>query len=123
MLEKSRALSTLLLGLGIALVVGGLVAPRFLLGDGRLPLSINDVTWTISDPDGLRDGQPAPVVHQLHMEIRNPSDADTASVRVGTRCAPAPRKRILRTWSLPPPGRSRWIVARVRWPSRRMCNW
>ncbi|MCP1387893.1 DUF3068 domain-containing protein [Corynebacterium sp. TA-R-1] len=83
MQQRSRVLSTLLLGLGIALMVGGLVAPRFLLGDGRLPLSLSESTWTITDPDGLRDGQPAPVTHQLHMEIRNPSDVETASVRIG----------------------------------------
>lgn len=83
MQQRSRVLSTLLLGLGIALMVGGLVAPRFLLGDGRLPLSLGELTWTITDPEGMRDGRPAPVTHQLHMEIRNPSDAQSASVRIG----------------------------------------
>lgn len=78
-----RVLSALLVGLGVALMVGGWFAPSFLLFDARLPLSIGQTTWTLHDPDGLRDGQPAPVTRQLHMEIREPSDASTASVRVG----------------------------------------
>lgn len=82
-MQKSRVWSALLVGLGVALIVGGLVAPRFLLGDGRLPLDLGEVTWTLHDPNGKRDGKPAPVTRQLHMEIRNPSDADVASVRVG----------------------------------------
>lgn len=82
-MQQSRIWSALLVGLGVALIVGGLVAPRFLLGDGRLPLNLGDVTWTIEDPNGMRDGKAAPVTRQLHLEIRDPSDADVASVRVG----------------------------------------
>ena len=40
MLSTSRILAALLTGLGIALIVGGLLAPRFLIGDGRLPLDL-----------------------------------------------------------------------------------
>ncbi|WP_291313242.1 DUF3068 domain-containing protein [Corynebacterium sp. UBA2622] len=83
MLPTSRILSALLTGLGIALVVGGLIAPRFLVGDGRLPLSLEDTTWTMTDPQGKYLGRTAPVTRQLHMEIQDPSDEDTASVRVG----------------------------------------
>jgi len=82
-MQQSRIWSALLVGLGVALIVGGLVAPRFLLGDGRLPLDLGEVTWTIEDPDGMRNGEPAPVIRQLHLEIRDPADADVASVRVG----------------------------------------
>ena len=82
-MQQSRIWSALFVGLGVALIVGGLVAPRFLLGDGRLPLDLGDVTWTIEDPDGMRDGEPTPVTRQLHLEIRDPSDEDVASVRVG----------------------------------------
>lgn len=82
-MQQSRIWSALFVGLGVALIVGGLVAPRFLLGDGRLPLDLGDVTWTIEDPNGMRDGKSAPVTRQLHLEIRDPSDADVASVRVG----------------------------------------
>lgn len=83
MLPKSRILSALLVGLGIALVVGGLLAPRFLLGDGRLPLDLERTTWTLHDPDGLREGEAAPVTRQLHMEVQDPSNDDVASVRIG----------------------------------------
>ncbi|QPK83514.1 DUF3068 domain-containing protein [Corynebacterium qintianiae] len=83
MLPKSRILAALLTGLGIALIVGGLLAPRFLIGDGRLPLDLEHTTWTMSDPAGSYEGQTQPVTRQLHMEIQNPSNSDTASVRVG----------------------------------------
>lgn len=62
---------------------GGWVAPSFILDDGRLPLSLKQTTWTMHDPDGVSDGQPAPVTRQLHMEIREPSNAGVAAVRVG----------------------------------------
>lgn len=83
MLPTSRIVSALLAGLGVALVVAGLLAPSVLLSGNRLPLALGEATWTITDPDGVRDGEPAPVTRQLHMEIQEPSDADTASVRVG----------------------------------------
>lgn len=83
MLPRSRILSTLLAGLGVALVVAGLIAPRVLLSGARLPLDLGEATWTITDPDGVRDGEPAPVVRQLHLEVQNPSDDDMASVRIG----------------------------------------
>lgn len=83
MLPKSRVLSTLLAGLGVALMVAGLLAPRVLLSGARLPVDLGQATWTIEDAEGTRDGEPAPVVRQLHMEIQNPSDDDTASVRIG----------------------------------------
>lgn len=82
-MQSTRVLPTLLFGAGVALVVGGLVAPAALLFDARLPLDLENTTWTISDPDGTREGKPAPVVRQLHLEVRNPSGEDTASVRVG----------------------------------------
>ena len=82
-MHRSRAFQALLVGLGVALLVGGLVAPRLLLANARLPLSLGEATWTLTDESGKRQGQPAPVTRQLHMEIRNPSDEDTAAVRVG----------------------------------------
>lgn len=83
MLPKSRILSALLVGLGLALVVGSLLAPRFLLGDGRLPLDLERTTWTLHDEDGTREGERAPVTRQLHMEIQDPANDDVASVRIG----------------------------------------
>ncbi len=83
MLPTSRILSALLAGLGVALVVAGLLAPRVLIDGSRLPLTLGNATWTVHDPDGTKDGNPAPVTHQLHMDIQNPSNGDVASVRVG----------------------------------------
>ena len=83
MLPTSRILSVLLAGVGAALVVAGLLAPNVLLSANRLPLALGEATWTITDPNGTRDGEAAPVTRQLHMEIQEPSDSDTASVRVG----------------------------------------
>ena len=91
MLPKSRLFSFLLLGVGVAMLVAGLVAPRFLPEDARLPLSLESTTYSLVDdaadtrlmtaPDGRV--VTAPVTHQLHMEIQNPSDADSATLRVG----------------------------------------
>lgn len=83
MLPKSRILSALLVGLGLALVVGSLLAPRFLLGDGRLPLDLERTTWTLHDESGTREGEQAPVTRQLHMEVQDPANDDVASVRIG----------------------------------------
>lgn len=73
------------------MLVAGLVAPRFLPEDARLPLSLESTTYSLVDdaadtrlmtaPDGRV--VTAPVTHQLHMEIQNPSDADSATLRVG----------------------------------------
>ena len=82
-MHKSRVWPALLLALGVALLVGGLVTPRFVQFDARLPLGLQHTTWTLTDEDGTRGGESAPVTRQLHMEIREPSDAVTASIRVG----------------------------------------
>lgn len=91
MLPKSRILSALLVGLGVALMVGGVVAPAFINTDGRLSLGLQNTTWTIrddqaqtrlmSDPSGRV--LTVPVVRQLHLDIQEPATEDTASVRVG----------------------------------------
>ncbi|MDO5454846.1 MAG: DUF3068 domain-containing protein, partial [Corynebacterium sp.] len=47
MLPKSRILSALLVGLGAALMVGGLLSPALINADGRLPLDLENTTWTI----------------------------------------------------------------------------
>lgn len=91
MLPKSRILSSLLLGLGVALLVAGLVAPRFFHADGRLPLDLEATTWTLQDPEAQSrlntdpDGRvlDVPVTRQLHLEVQNPADEDEATVRIG----------------------------------------
>ena len=49
MLPKSRIVSALLVGVGLALIVAGLIAPRFLNGDARFPLNLENTTWTLHD--------------------------------------------------------------------------
>ena len=61
MLPTSRILYVLLAGVGAALVVAGLLAPSVLLSGNRLPLALGEATWTITDPNGTRDGEAAPV--------------------------------------------------------------
>lgn len=90
MLPKSRILSALLVGLGITLIVAGLIAPRMLNADGRLPLDLEQTTWTLRDDAAttrlLADGRQleTPVTRQLHLEIQEPATEDTATVRIGT---------------------------------------
>lgn len=92
MLPKSRIVAALLVGLGLALVVAGLVAPKFLNGDARFPLGLENTTWTIHDPDGKvgeenEDGQfvdsAVPLTRQLHMTVQNPANDEVAALRIG----------------------------------------
>lgn len=91
MLSKSRLVSFLLLSVGVALLVAGLVAPRFLPGDSRLPLDLETTTWTLTDDDAqtrlMTDpgGRvlTVPVSRQLHAEIQNPANEETVTLRVG----------------------------------------
>ena len=78
-----RPIAALVAGSGVALLVAGLLAPNVLLSNERLPLGLGQATWTIEDPDGTRDGKPAPVTRQLHMEIMEPASDDVAAVRIG----------------------------------------
>lgn len=83
MLRFSRSLAALVAGVGIALVIAGMLAPRVLLSGERLPLALGDATWTITDPDGMRAGESAPVTRQLHLEVMEPSGDERAAIRVG----------------------------------------
>lgn len=92
MLPKSRIVSALLVGLGIALVAAGVLAPRLLPADTRLPLDVGQQTWTLTDPQARArlmdspDGRvvDSPVSHQLHLTLEEPSDEESASVRLGS---------------------------------------
>ncbi|MCX7541637.1 DUF3068 domain-containing protein [Corynebacterium sp. P5848] len=91
MLAKSRIFSVLLLGLGAALVTWGLVSPHFFHDDGRLPLSLEDTTLTVRDENArttLNPGPgeilPAAVIRQHHVELLDPADAETVTVRIGS---------------------------------------
>lgn len=91
MLSKSRLVSFLLLSVGVALLVAGLVAPRFLPGDSRLPLDLETTTWTLTDDEAqtrlMTDpgGRvlTVPVSRQLHAEIQNPASEESVTLRVG----------------------------------------
>lgn len=91
MLPKSRIFSALVFGLGIALLVAGLILPRFVSVDARLPLDLSPTTWTVKDDSGkarivsAKGTKPykGPLTIQTHMDIRPPSDMDSTAVRVG----------------------------------------
>lgn len=89
MLPRSRILAVLGLGLGLALVAWGILAPSFLMSDARLPLDLSYTTLTLRDEKattrvvGKDLVVQAPVTRQFHTEILPPSDENTATVRVG----------------------------------------
>ncbi|MEZ2121713.1 MULTISPECIES: DUF3068 domain-containing protein [unclassified Corynebacterium] len=91
MLAKSRIFSVLLLGFGSALLTWGLVSPHFFHDDGRLPLSLEDTTLTVRDDTaettvnpGPGEIVPGPVIRQHHVELVDPADAETVTVRIGS---------------------------------------
>lgn len=92
MLSKSRLFSFLLLGVGVALLVAGLIVPSFMHGDGRMPLDLKQTTFTLVDDaaHSRLPGDPegrvveSPVTRQLHMDIQNPSSEKEVTLRVGS---------------------------------------
>lgn len=91
MLPKSRIVSVLLLGLGVALIAAGIAAPAFLNFSARMPLDLQKTTWTLRDDDahsqvlsadGVEPYQGA-LTYQLNMELQAPSGEDAVTVRVG----------------------------------------
>ena len=83
MLPKSRILSALLVGLGLALVAAGLAAPAFLNGDARFPLDLEKTTWTMKDPAAQVGEETTAVTRQLHMTVQNPATDEVVALRVG----------------------------------------
>lgn len=91
MLPKSRIFSVLLLGLGVALVAAGVAAPAFLDFSSRLPLELKNTTWTLKDDSAdsqvvNKDGTSpysGPMTYQINASIQEPSDEDTATLRIG----------------------------------------
>lgn len=91
MLPKTRIFSALLLGIGVALIAWGLVAPSFVHADGRLPLDLEATTYTLTDDNGqtrLNSDPEAglidtPITRQLHFQVMDPANADEATLRVG----------------------------------------
>lgn len=89
MLPKSRIAAILSIGLGLALIVWAVLAPRFVHDEAKMPLDLEQSTFTLRD-DGARsrllaDGRmlDVPVERQTHMEILPPADGDIATLRVG----------------------------------------
>ncbi|MCS4531590.1 DUF3068 domain-containing protein [Corynebacterium sp. ES2794-CONJ1] len=90
MLPKSRIFSVLLLGLGCALLVGGLLQAQLGRFDARLPLDPTRYTWTLVDPEAtisdltLEATEKASVTKQVEASLIRPSDEDTATIRLAT---------------------------------------
>ena len=77
MLPASRVLSAIAIGIGLALLVGAGLAPRYLHIDSRLPLDVKHTTFRLVDEEtGYQ--------HQLHWDLLEPADAESVSVRVGS---------------------------------------
>ncbi|APT81803.1 DUF3068 domain-containing protein [Corynebacterium ammoniagenes] len=91
MLPKSRVISIVLLGLGVALLVAGIVTPQFLHASARLPLDLTGATYTLTDEDGTAlkrseegtEEYNGPVTYQMHVDVQDPSDAQNATVSIG----------------------------------------
>ncbi|MCZ9294883.1 DUF3068 domain-containing protein [Corynebacterium meitnerae] len=83
MLPKSRILSALLVGLGLALVAAALAAPAFLNGDARFPLDLEKTTWTLKDPQAKVGEDTTAVTRQLHMTVQNPATDKVVALRIG----------------------------------------
>lgn len=80
------------MGVGAALFIAGLMAPRVIAQDARLPLDVGELTWTLRDEaaesmvlaDSQRPVVSAPVVRQMHVTLEEPSTPESVMVRVGT---------------------------------------
>ena len=90
MLPKSRIISVLLLGLGVALIAAGIVAPAFWITPAAATEPENS-TWTLHDDSAdsqqlSKDGTTpysGPMTYQINMDIQEPSDDEKATVRIG----------------------------------------
>ena len=92
MLSRSRIASILLLGLGAALIAVGVLLPKVINSDPKLPLDVPPTSYTMRaaegvstklTPEGKREEVVAPLRRQLHGELIQPADADKVSLRVG----------------------------------------
>lgn len=89
MLPRSRVFSALLVGLGVALMVAGLLTPRLIHADPRIPLEPADTTLRLVDPEAktrlLSDGRvlTSPVTKQIHVQLQDPASADHVTENVG----------------------------------------
>ncbi|SQG64011.1 hypothetical membrane protein [Corynebacterium renale] len=106
MLPKSRVLSTLLLGLGVALAVAGILAPRMLPTAATLPLDTTGLTWTIHAKDAKVGEETTDLTRQWHVTLEEPSSEENVMVRLGETInradRPEPENLITATvWNYP----------------------
>lgn len=89
MLPKSRIVAILSIGLGLAMILWAVLAPRLVHNEAKMPLDLEQSTFTLRDDSArsrlLADGRmlDVPVERQTHMEILPPADGDIATLRVG----------------------------------------
>ncbi|MEJ5919034.1 MULTISPECIES: DUF3068 domain-containing protein [unclassified Corynebacterium] len=93
MLPRSRIASVLILGLGAALIAIGVLLPRLLSDDPKLPLDLPPTSYVMRSAegvsskiaeDGSREEVTSPIRRQLHGELIQPADKERVSLRVGT---------------------------------------
>lgn len=89
MLPKSRIVSAIIFGVGLALCAAGLLYPKLVVTDARMPLNLEQTTITLVDPNGTQrsnaDGSMyvGPITKQYHVQVVPPIEADLATARVG----------------------------------------
>ncbi|WP_187975024.1 DUF3068 domain-containing protein [Corynebacterium poyangense] len=91
MLPRSRIFGILLIGVGVALAAAGLLGPRVIHLDARVPLDVEENTMRLHDSEAKSRivGDPdagvvvGPMVRQLHTTVQEPVDEDNATMRVG----------------------------------------
>ncbi|MDO4911269.1 MAG: DUF3068 domain-containing protein [Corynebacterium sp.] len=76
MLPKTRIGSAICLGFGLLFLVLGVLIPRYVINDGRLPLNLSNTTMRIVDED-------AGITRQIHVEMMEPADRNSVTVRAG----------------------------------------
>ena len=54
MLPKSRIVSAIIFGVGLALCAAGLLYPKLVVTDARMPLNLEQTTITLVDPNGTQ---------------------------------------------------------------------
>lgn len=89
MLPKSRIVAILSIGLGLAMILWAVLAPRLVHNEAKMLLDMEHSTFTLRDDQAqsrlLADGRilDVPVERQMHMEILPPADGQVATLRVG----------------------------------------
>ncbi|MDK6566070.1 DUF3068 domain-containing protein [Corynebacterium pyruviciproducens] len=89
MLPRSRVVSALLIGIGLALLVWGLVTPRLTQVGENVPVAHGELTYTLTDDSAkslaVADAATKiePVERQLHVVYTSPITNEEATARIG----------------------------------------